>query len=154
MRVLLSIKPEFAKSIFNGSKKYEYRKTIFRRQDIDRVLVYVTTPIKLVVGEFFVGNILHEPIHILWEKTEGTSGISKNKFIKYFENRQRGYAIEIKNTKPYDYPLSLNELMLSSPPQSFRYLNGLNYRPATQHNLIESSLAKGSNKRVMHSNLV
>lgn len=33
MKVLLSIKPEFAERIFNGSKKYEFRKVIFKNPD-------------------------------------------------------------------------------------------------------------------------
>ena len=31
MKILLSIKPEFAERIFDGSKKYEFRKVIFRK---------------------------------------------------------------------------------------------------------------------------
>ena len=32
MKVLLSIKPEFAEKIFNGTKKYEFRKSIFKNK--------------------------------------------------------------------------------------------------------------------------
>ena len=38
MKVLLSIKPEFAFAIINGSKKFEYRKNIFKNQDISSVV--------------------------------------------------------------------------------------------------------------------
>ena len=36
MQVLLSIKPEFAESILAGSKKYEFRKVIFRRTGLEK----------------------------------------------------------------------------------------------------------------------
>lgn len=31
MKVLLSIKPEFVEKIFAGEKKFEYRRTIFKK---------------------------------------------------------------------------------------------------------------------------
>ncbi len=60
MKVLLSIKPEFAFKIFNGTKKYEYRRTIFKKCEVTIVLVYATYPIQKVIGEFEIGEILHE----------------------------------------------------------------------------------------------
>ena len=40
MNVILSIKPQFCKLIFDGVKRYEYRKRVFKRNDIDKVYVY------------------------------------------------------------------------------------------------------------------
>ena len=57
MKVLLSIKPEFVQEIFTGKKKYEYRKAIFTRS-VDKVVVYSTKPVGMIVGEFTVENIL------------------------------------------------------------------------------------------------
>ncbi len=50
MRVLLSIKPEFALKIFDGSKRYEYRRTIFKRGEVTTVVVYASNTIKKVMG--------------------------------------------------------------------------------------------------------
>ena len=55
MKVLLSIKPEFVQEIFTGKKKYEYRKAIFTRS-VDKVVVYSTKPVGMIVGEFTVEN--------------------------------------------------------------------------------------------------
>lgn len=60
MKVLLSIKPEYAQKIFAGEKKYEYRKRIFKRNDVDMIVVYVTKPVGKVVGEFEIAEILEE----------------------------------------------------------------------------------------------
>lgn len=139
MKVLLSIKPEFALKIFNGSKKYEYRKTIFQRQDIDRVVIYVSRPIKLVIGEFEIEEILHDDIDILWRKTEANAGISEDLFFEYFADKIRGYAIKIKAIRMYDIPLQLNHLMISSPPQSFCYLDEADGTVTPCNNMIESS---------------
>ena len=51
MKVLLSIKPEFVKEIFEGRKKFEYRKSIFTK-DVTSVIVYSTKPEGMIVGEF------------------------------------------------------------------------------------------------------
>jgi len=122
MRVLLSIKPEFALRIFDGSKRYEYRRTIFKRNEVTTVVVYASDPIKQVIGEFQIGEILHEEPEALWEKTADHAGIAKKRFLKYFDNKSKGYAIEVKETRTYDIPILLNELKVSWPPQSFTYL--------------------------------
>ena len=123
MRVLLSIKPEFALKIFNGSKRYEFRRAIFKNRNVDRVIVYASNPTKLIIGEFEIEDIIHDELPDLWTKTKSHAGISKKRFFDYFINRSKGYAIEVKTTRMYDNPVSLNSLMVSSPPQSFMYLH-------------------------------
>ena len=67
MKVLLSIKPEFVQEIFTGKKKYEYRKAIFTRS-VDKVVVYSTKPVGMIVGEFTVENILNDTPSTLWTR--------------------------------------------------------------------------------------
>ena len=122
MRVLLSIKPEFALKIFNGSKRYEYRRTIFKNHEVSIVIVYASDPIRLIIGEFEIEDILHDELQVLWIKTKNHAGISEKRFFEYFTNKSKGYAIKIKATSMYDAPLPLNSFMVSSPPQSFMYL--------------------------------
>ena len=122
MRVLLSIKPEFALKIFDGSKKYEYRRAIFKNKEINRVIVYASNPIKQIIGEFEIEDILHEELQVLWVKTRNHAGISKKRFLEYFTNKCKGYAIKTKATRMYDASLPLESFMISSPPQSFKYL--------------------------------
>jgi predicted transcriptional regulator len=123
MRVLLSIKPKFAAKIFDGSKGYEYRRTIFKRQEVTTVVVYASDPVRKVIGEFDIGGIIQEDPELLWSKTKDHAGITWEGFLEYFENRKKGYAIKIASTRHYDVPMSLSSLLLSSPPQSFRYLS-------------------------------
>ncbi|MGA2368238.1 MAG: hypothetical protein ABSF74_06685 [Dehalococcoidia bacterium] len=123
MKVLLSIKPEFASRIFAGSKKYEYRRIIFKRRDVEIAIVYASNPIRRVIGEFEIGEILYEKPEQLWAQTGNHAGISKTRFMEYFVNHPKGYAIGIRKTRKYQTPLFLNELMLSVPPQSFMYLH-------------------------------
>ena len=57
MKVLLSIKPEFVEKIFDGSKKYEYRKVLPKRTDISVIVIYASAPVQRVVGEFRINEI-------------------------------------------------------------------------------------------------
>lgn len=122
MKVLLSIKPEFAQKIFDGSKKYEYRRTIFKHNEITKIVVYASSPTKKVIGEFEIGSILYERPHLLWAKTKEHAGMTKKRFLDYFKKKSKGYGIEVKSVKIYDTPVALESLMVSSPPQSFMYL--------------------------------
>jgi len=122
MKVLLAIKPEFALKIFDGSKKYEYRRAIFKNKEVSRVIVYASDPIKQIIGEFEIEDILHDKPRVLWVKTKNHGGISEKNFFDYFTNKSKGYAIKVKTTRMYDDPLPLNSFMVSSPPQSFMYL--------------------------------
>lgn len=123
MKVLLSIKPEFAFKIFDGEKKFEFRKVIFKNPDIKTVVVYASSPVQQVIGEFEIDDILSSSPDEIWELTKNYSGISEMYFHEYFENRLVAHAIKIKNTKRYKRPMSLKEDFNVLPPQSYLYLN-------------------------------
>jgi predicted transcriptional regulator len=122
MNVLLSIKPEFVEKIFNGTKRYEFRRTIFKEGNIKKIIIYASSPVQKVIGEFEIDNILNTDIETLWKRTNKYSGISAEYFFKYFSEKEIGYAIKIKNAKRYRRPLSISKDFNSVPPQSFLYL--------------------------------
>jgi len=121
MRVLLSIKPRFANSIFDGNKKFEYRRAIFR-ENITHVVVYASSPVRMVIGEFKVDDVLFDDIVPLWNRTRAEAGISEGIFYSYFSEKQKGYAIKIVDAVLYDEPASLQNFNMTRPPQSFAYL--------------------------------
>ena len=121
MKVILSIKPEFAYKIFDGTKKYEFRKSIFKNDKIKTIIVYASTPVQQVIGEFEIEKILNHDIDILWSLTQQFSGISEDYFYQYFAEKKTGYAIKIKKTKRYRQPKCLKTDFNLVPPQSFAY---------------------------------
>lgn len=123
MRVLLSIKPEYAEKIFNGTKKYEFRRSVFKNQNVTTVVVYASSPVQQVIGEFEIDRILNDDLSLLWDKTKEHSGISENFFFEYFINKQKGFAIKIKRATRYKKALSLKHDFNATPPQSFMYLS-------------------------------
>lgn len=124
MKVLLSIKPEFVEKIISGEKKFEFRKSLPKREGITTVVVYSTMPVGKVVGEFKVKNTLSHTPESLWEKTKEFSGITKNFFDEYFSARAWAHAFEIDSFKLYDEPLVISDVLPSgTPPQSYCYIN-------------------------------
>lgn len=122
MKVLMSIKPEFAAKIFDGSKRYEFRRMIFKDPSVTRVVVYASSPVQKVIGEFEIESILHHSPEVLWNRTRVGAGISKEFFMSYFGDKGTGYAIRIKGTKRYRKPRCLKADYNLTPPQSFVYL--------------------------------
>ena len=122
MKVLLSIKPEFAEMIFEGTKKFEFRRSVFKNKNVKTVVVYASSPVQRVIGEFEIDTIINQDLHQLWNTTKYFSGISENFFFEYFQNKEKGYAIKIKKTKKYKKALCLKEDFNATPPQSFMYL--------------------------------
>lgn len=122
MKVLLSIKPEFAEMIFNGTKMYEFRRTVFKNQNVKTIVVYASSPVQRVIGEFEIDHIVSEPPSDLWEMTKHQAGINKEFFFKYFIDKQIGFAIKVKNARLYKDPKKLKEGYNMTPPQSFAYI--------------------------------
>lgn len=123
MKVLLSIKPEFVEKILDGSKKFEFRKGIFKNDSVTSVVIYSTMPVGMVVGEFDIANVIEDEPSEVWKKTKKFAGISKDFFDIYFESRSKAYAIGISNVRKYEQPLLLSALGKNiSAPQSYRYL--------------------------------
>jgi predicted transcriptional regulator len=121
--VLLSIKPKFAERIFQGIKRYEFRKTMFKNRNVKKVVVYASAPISKVVGEFEIDDIFEFKIEELWNRTRKYSGIPKEFFYTYFDGCEIGYAIKIGNSTLYTEPLDLQKhFKVKTPPQSFMYL--------------------------------
>ena len=82
--ILLSINPNHVENILNGTKRYEFRKRVCKKK-VDKILIYSTTPIKKVVGEAEIEEVLIDEPEIIWKKTKEESGIDKNFFDKYYE---------------------------------------------------------------------
>jgi predicted transcriptional regulator len=108
-------------AIFDGSKRFEFRRIIFR-EDIRVVIVYMSSPVMQVVGEFSVEGIITDDVEALWDRTEAHAGIGRDAFMDYFAGRDVGHAIKIGKVKRYNQPHNLEETYGVRPPQSFLYL--------------------------------
>lgn len=122
MTVLLSIKPEYADKIFDGTKKFEYRRTIFKREDVKKILVYASSPIQKIIGEFEIASLLKDYTEYLWQETSEHSGITKQFYDEYFKDKMYANAIEVGEVTKYDDPKTLADFNIKTAPQSFVYI--------------------------------
>lgn len=122
MKVLLSIKPEYVEKIFSGEKKYEFRRNIFKRKNIESIIIYSTYPVKRIIGEFEIEKIIQDLPENLWNLSPENTGISKKDFFKYFKNKEKGYAIKIGRLIKYEKMKTLSDFSINYAPQSFIYI--------------------------------
>lgn len=123
MRVLLSVKPEYADKILCGSKRYEFRKNIFKNKGIREIVIYSSSPVKKIVGTCVIDSIIEDHPINLWEMFRDVSGLCEDEFFSYFSGKERGYAIEIGGITKFDRPVDPRELNEDFiPPQSFHYI--------------------------------
>lgn len=123
MRVLMSIKPEYANAIFSGAKTYEFRRKIFKRMDVNTIVVYVTKPVGKVIGEFTIDTIISDRPSTIWVKTSQEAGISEGYFNAYFSGVEIGYAIKVGTLKKYESGgFEISRLGVKRPPQSYMYI--------------------------------
>jgi predicted transcriptional regulator len=124
MRVLLSIKPEYAEKILNKEKRFEFRKSIFKNKTVKTVIIYATKPVGKVIGEFEVAEIISACPADLWQQTVNYSGITEDFFMEYFNGRDIAHAIKVKKVKRYKQPQDITcFLPHGNAPQFFYYLN-------------------------------
>ncbi|XDD44689.1 ASCH domain-containing protein (plasmid) [Leptospira sp. WS60.C2] len=124
MKILLSIKPEFVEKIFNGEKKFEYRKRGMKNPKFTKVVVYSTMPVGKLIGEFEIEKVLSGSPEEIWEKTSEYSGIQKVFFDNYYCNTDSAIALKIKNVVQYKKPKEPKAVFKNfKAPQSFSYVN-------------------------------
>lgn len=122
-KILMSINPKYVDEIFSGNKKYEYRKIKAKRKNIDKIIIYSTSPVMKVVAEVDVEDILEDSVENIWEQTKMYSGITKEFYIKYYKNKRNAIAYKLGNIKIYDKPKKLSDIGINYIPQSFVYLD-------------------------------
>jgi predicted transcriptional regulator len=122
---MLSIKPEYVERILSGEKTYEFRRRIFRRDDIDTIVIYSTSPQCAVIGEARIDRILVSSPERLWDETHASGGISRERFMDYFHDAKVAYAIKIKHVDPFKKPKPLTDYAprVKCAPQSFVYVD-------------------------------
>ena len=118
---LFSIRPEYVEQIFNGTKKFEYRKQP-NRFPISKILIYETAPIMKIVGEAEVEEVLVDTPEVIWKRTKECAGVSQNFYNQYFRGRHTAVAYQLKNVIKYDIPKELSDFGIKRAPQSFCYL--------------------------------
>ena len=125
-KILMPINPKYVDEILSKRKKYEYRKIKAKRNNGNKIVIYSTSPVKKVVAEVDVNAIIEENPEKLWEMTKNESGITKEFYDHYYQNKNKAIAYKLGNIKIYDKPKNLSDIGINYFPQSFIYLDDKN----------------------------
>jgi predicted transcriptional regulator len=123
--IFLSIRPKYAEKILEGMKTVELRRV--RPKHVAKgalALLYVSSPVKSLVGAFRVDRVVEKPLRDLWKMVQSQAGISREEFDAYFEGVSTGVGIFFSELWLLPNPMGLQDLkeMLDfQPPQGFRY---------------------------------
>lgn len=120
--LLLSIKPEYAERILNGTKKFEYRKRLAKKE-ADVIYIYSSAPEMKVVASVKVLDKLSASPTALWEQTKKFSGISRAKYREYFHDCKIAYAYKLGTVQIFNAAKDLADFGLNIAPQSFAYID-------------------------------
>ena len=109
--ILMSIRPQYANKIFDGTKTVELRRVKPKvLQEGDLIFVYVSSPVKSLVGAFSVDSVMEKPLLALWKNVKDSAGISRSDFFSYFQGVEKGVAIFIKDVWLLPKPVHLSNL--------------------------------------------
>ena len=125
MNVLLSINPQHVENIFSGIKRFEFRRKVFARNDVQTVLIYSTRPVGKLVGEFDIAEIVEGTPDQVWDVAHAMAGISRCFYDSYFGKREVAFALRIGDVRIYDEPIDPMDVIDNfTPPQSYMYVRG------------------------------
>lgn len=122
--ILMSIKPIFAKQIYNKLKGYELRKKLFSIHERDRIILYETFPVKSITGEFIAGEVKElfssDVVNLI---RKGVLKGCNELDIPYIIGKRKILVIEIKSPRIYKHLLSLDNIRRIvkgfHPPRSY-----------------------------------
>lgn len=121
LKLLLSINPEHVNNILRGTKRFEFRK-VGSRLPVERIVIYATAPVGMIVGEVEVKGMVDGSPDEVWRQTAELAGISREFFDRYYHGRDKAIAYCLGEVQEYESPLRLADVGVASAPQSFMYL--------------------------------
>ncbi|MBD0851866.1 ASCH domain-containing protein [Maribacter arenosus] len=125
--IVISVKPEFANLIFDGSKKIELRKSRPKANPGDLMIVYSTSPEMAVLGICKIKEVLKSTPDEIWINHSEILGIDKVRFDEYYSETENAVAIVLDNVRRFKTKMPLKKVKevfpSFTPPQTFKYFN-------------------------------
>jgi len=122
--LLISIKTQNANQIFNGSKKFEFRRRSIGDKNCNKkIFVYSSEKDKSIIGYIIVDKILKGDLKYLLEVTN----YANNKdIINYFEGCNQCFALHISEVHRFLEPINIDDIKNNYKdfviPQFYRYI--------------------------------
>lgn len=97
--ILISIRPNFADAIFNGSKTVEIRRKIPTIQLGARLWIYVTKPVGEVRGIARVTDIVEGDPDAVWHACGSRTGLVRSDFDDYLDGSAKAYGLVLQEVR-------------------------------------------------------
>ncbi len=122
--LLMSIKTKYANQIFNGTKKFEFRrKSIGDKNCNKKIYIYSSEEDKSIIGYIIVDKILKGDLDFILKVTDYNDN---QDIIDYFDGCEECFALHISNYYKFLKPLKLKDIKTSYEgfviPQFYRYI--------------------------------
>ena len=125
--VFLSIKPEYAEAILDGSKPYEYRRQPPVAGVPFTMLLYATDGVSEVVGAALVDDVKRADPKDLIPATVHDTPHDADEVRAYFDGTTSGAALHVRHAVRLEPPIERTEIRERWPdftvPQNFRYVS-------------------------------
>ncbi|AEV31101.1 hypothetical protein Oweho_0078 [Owenweeksia hongkongensis DSM 17368] len=125
--IVVSIKPEFANKIFDGSKRIELRKASPTVNPGDLMIVYSTSPVMAIIGVCKIQEVIKSSPKEIWEKHSDVLGIDEVRFNDYYSRSNFAVGIVIENSRRLRSNIPLGKIREQfpkfTPPQTFKYFS-------------------------------
>jgi predicted transcriptional regulator len=125
--IVVSIKPEFANKIFDGSKRIELRKVSPDARHGDLMIVYSTSPEMAVIGVCKIEKIIKLSPKEIWDQHSEILGIDEGRFNAYYSESSTAVGIVISQARRLKSKIPLKNIKKLfpgfAPPQTFKYFS-------------------------------
>lgn len=120
--IMISISSNEAEQLFDNAKSVVFFK-VTPKYPVEKVLVYVTSPVQKVVGEFDLLKIDVNSVNTSWNKYRSSSVISSRKeYLEYFNSHKEAHALLASKVYKYRKPKDLASFNMNKGPSGFTYL--------------------------------
>jgi predicted transcriptional regulator len=106
---LISIHPDYANAILDGTKTIELRRRVPELVNGSRLWIYATRPTAAVVGVATISDVNRAHPRTIWRKHRDGAGVDHASFMEYFQDTQEAVAILLAAVKRVG-PITIEEL--------------------------------------------
>lgn len=90
---IISIRPNYAEAILDGSKTVELRRRLPNVNVGTRLWIYATRPTAAVIGTATIRNILRAHPRTIWRSHRSKAGVDHSTYAAYFDGAHVAVAI-------------------------------------------------------------
>ena len=122
--LLMSIKTKYANQIFDGTKKFEFRRRSIGDKNCNKkIYIYSSEEDKSIIGYIIVDRILKGDLDFI---LKATNYADSQDIIDYFDGCDECFALHISNYYKFLKPLNIEDIRATCEkfviPQFYRYV--------------------------------